>query len=81
MRPLIREAFSRTPNGMGYRQVAMALRVEQGLSASDKTILKLMREEDLICQIRRKRWRLLITYLNLLDSRLGVSAVTGKIFP
>ena len=29
VRPLIREAFSRTPNGMGYRQVAMVLRAEQ----------------------------------------------------
>lgn len=25
VRPLVREAFARTPNGMGYRQVAMAL--------------------------------------------------------
>lgn len=28
VRPLVREAFARTPNGMGYRQVAMALRAE-----------------------------------------------------
>ena len=25
VRPLVRGIFSRTPNGMGYRQVAMAL--------------------------------------------------------
>lgn len=56
VRPLIREVFSRTPNGMGYRQVAMALRFEQGLSISGKTVLKLMREEGLVCQIRRKRY-------------------------
>ena len=28
VRPLVREIFSRTPNGMGYRQVRMALRAE-----------------------------------------------------
>lgn len=56
VRPLVREAFARTPNGMGYRQVAMALRAEQGLSISGKTVLKLMREEGLRCRIRRKRY-------------------------
>ena len=55
-RPLVREVFSRTPNGMGYRQVAMALRAEQGLAISGKTVLKLMREEGLRCRIRRKRY-------------------------
>lgn len=45
VRPLVREVFSRTPNGMGYRQVAMALRMEHGLRISGKTVLRLMREE------------------------------------
>lgn len=56
VRPLVREVFSRTPNGMGYRQVAMALRAEQGLAISGKTVLRLMREEGLFCRIRRKRY-------------------------
>lgn len=56
VRPLVREAFSRTPNGMGYRQVSMALRAEQGLAISGKTVLKLMREEGLRCRIRRRRY-------------------------
>lgn len=56
IRPLICEIFSRTPNGMGYRQVAMALRTEQGLAISGKTVLKLMREEHLFCRIRAKRY-------------------------
>lgn len=56
MRPLVREAFSRTANGMGYRQVALALRNEQGLCVSGKTVLRLMREEGLFCRIRRKRY-------------------------
>lgn len=41
---------------MGYRQVAMALRAEQGLCISGKTVLRLMREEGLSCRIRRKRY-------------------------
>lgn len=56
VRPLIREAFSRTPNGMGYRQVALVLRNEHGLSMSGKTVLKLMREEGLFTSIRKKRY-------------------------
>lgn len=56
VRPLVREIFSRTPNGMGYRQVAMALRAEQGLCISGKTVLRLMREEGCACRIRRRRY-------------------------
>lgn len=56
VRPIVREVFARTPNGMGYRQIAMALRAEQGLAISGKTVLKLMREEGLRCRIRRKRY-------------------------
>lgn len=56
VRPLVREAFARTPNGMGYRQLALILRNEQGLCISGKTCLKLMREEGLRCRIRRKRY-------------------------
>lgn len=56
VRPLVREAFSRTANGMGYRQIALALRNEQGLCISGKTVLRLMREEGLFCRIRRKRY-------------------------
>ena len=41
---------------MGYRQVALALRNEQGLCISGKTVLRLMREEGLFCKIRRKRY-------------------------
>lgn len=55
MRPLIREAFSRTPNGMGYRQIGLVLRNEHGLAVSGKTVLRLMREEGLFCRIRRKK--------------------------
>ena len=56
VRPLIHDAFSRTPNGLGYRQVALVLRNEHGLSMSGKTVLKLMREEGLFTPIRKKRY-------------------------
>lgn len=56
MRPLVREVFGRTRNGCGYRQVRMALRNEQGLAISNKTVNRLMREEGLSCRIRRKRY-------------------------
>lgn len=41
---------------MGYRQVALVLRNEQGLCMSGKTVLKIMREEGLRCRIRAKRY-------------------------
>lgn len=53
---MLHEAFSRTANGMGYRQIAMVLRAEQGLAISGKTVLRLMREEGLFCTIRAKRY-------------------------
>ena len=56
VKPLVREAFSRTPNGMGYRQIALVLKNEQGLCISGKTVLRLMREEGLHCAIRRRRY-------------------------
>ena len=56
MRPLIHEIYRRTRNGMGYRQVRLALIQEQGLAISRKTVWKLMREEGLFCRIRRKHY-------------------------
>ena len=84
VRPLVREVFSRTPNGMGYRQVAMALKAEHGLRVSGKTALKLMREEGLRCRIRRKRYD---SYRgergevaeNILDRDFGAAAPMAKL--
>lgn len=56
VRPLIHEIYRRTKNGMGYRQVRLALIREQGLAISRKTVRKLMREEGLFCRIRRKHY-------------------------
>lgn len=57
VRPLIREAFSRTPNGMGYRQVRLVLANEHGISMSGKTVRRIMAEEGLRCGIRRRKKR------------------------
>ena len=56
VRPSIREIYGRTRNGMGYRQVRNVLRKEQGLRISRKTVRKLMREEGLLCRIRRPHY-------------------------
>lgn len=48
------EVFSRTANGCGHRQIAMALRAEEGARIADKTVLKMMREMGLSCGIRRE---------------------------
>lgn len=56
VRPLIHEIYRRTRNGMGYRQVRLALVQEHGLAISPKTVWKLMREEGLFCRIRRKHY-------------------------
>lgn len=46
--------FHRTANGCGHRQIAMALRAEEGIAISDKTVLKMMSEIGLRCGIRRE---------------------------
>lgn len=50
----VREIFSRTANGCGHRQIAMCLRAEHGVTIADKTVLKIMRELELHCGIRRE---------------------------
>ena len=41
---------------MGYRQVRMALKYEDGIAISGKTVLKLMRQEGLFFKYRRKKY-------------------------
>lgn len=54
LRGKVAEVFSRTANGCGYRQIAMALRAEEGATVADKTVLKMMHEMGLNCGIRRE---------------------------
>lgn len=50
----VAEVFSRTPNGCGHRQIAMALRAESEVIVADKTVLKIMHEMGIRCMIRRE---------------------------
>ena len=54
LRGAVAEIFSRTANGCGHRQVAMCLRAELGARVADKTVLKMMREMGIRCDIRRE---------------------------
>lgn len=54
LRGKVAEVFSRTANGCGHRQIAMALRAEEGAVVADKTVLKIMREMGIRCGIRRE---------------------------
>ncbi len=54
LREKVAEVFSRTNNGCGHRQIAMALRGELGVRVADKTVLKMMREMGISCGIRRE---------------------------
>lgn len=54
LREKVAEAFGRTPNGCGHRQIAMCLRAEEGVRIADKTVLKMMREMGVSCGIRRE---------------------------
>ena len=54
LRDRVIELFNSEANGMGHRQIAMRLRGEDGEAVADKTVLKIMRDVDLSCGIRRE---------------------------
>ena len=54
-RPVIVEICEKSQLRYGYRRVATALRKAAGIRIADKTVLKVMREEGLLCQTRRRR--------------------------
>lgn len=54
LRGKVAEVFSRTANGCGHRQIAMALRAEEGAVVAGKTVLRIMREMGIRCGIRRE---------------------------
>ena len=57
VRALIREIFDNAYRSYGYRRVASVLSAKHGLHLSGKTVLRLMREESRICQVRRRKYR------------------------
>ena len=54
-RPAIVEMCGKSQFRYGYRRVVTALRKAAGIRIADKTVLKVMREEGLVCQTRRRR--------------------------
>jgi transposase InsO family protein len=56
-REAVTRIFSENRARYGYRRIALALRLEEGLCLSGKTVAKLMREEGLYCLVRRKKYR------------------------
>lgn len=54
-RPAIVEICEKYQFGYGYRRVADTLRKAAGIRIADKTVLKVMREEGLVCRTRRRR--------------------------
>ena len=54
-RPAIVEICKKSQFRYGYRRVADTLRKATGVRIADKTVLKVMREEGLPCQTRRRR--------------------------
>ena len=54
-RPVIVEICEKSQFRYGYRRVAAALRKAAGIRIADKTVLKVMREEGLLCRTRRRR--------------------------
>lgn len=54
-RPTIVEICEKSQFRYGYRRVADTLRKAAGIRIADKTVLKVMREEGLLCRTRRRR--------------------------
>lgn len=57
VRPLVRQVFTEAKGRYGYRRISSVLKNRHGVGISGKTVLKIMREELLICQVRRKKYR------------------------
>lgn len=59
----VKEIFDRCANGCGHRQIAMCLRAEQGVKIANKTVLKMMKELGLFCNIRTEsKWHKYSSY-------------------
>lgn len=54
-RPAIVEICEKSQFRYGYRRVADTLRKATGVRIADKTVLKVMREEGVLCRTRRRR--------------------------
>lgn len=56
VRPVLREVFDSSYKAYGYRRIQTVLKNKHGFSLSGKTVLRLMKQENRICQVRRKKY-------------------------
>lgn len=54
---MVREISDRSYRAYGYRRIHATLQKKHGINISGKTVLRLMREENRRCQIRKKKYR------------------------
>ena len=57
VRPVLREIFDNAYRSYGYRRVRSVLASKHNIHLSGKTVLKLMHQENRICQVRRRKYR------------------------
>jgi putative transposase len=57
VRPVLCEIFDRAYRSYGYRRVRFVLASKHNMHLSGKTVLKLMHQENRICQVRRRKYR------------------------
>ena len=57
VRPLLRETFDKSYRSYGYRRMKAVLGAKHGVNMSGKTVLKLMRQEGRLCQVRKKKYK------------------------
>ncbi|MEO0061219.1 MAG: hypothetical protein RL343_837 [Actinomycetota bacterium] len=56
VRPVLRQVFDNSYKAYGYRRIQAVLKTKHGFSLSGKTVLRLMREENRVCKIRRRKY-------------------------
>lgn len=83
VRPLLCEIFDRAYRSYGYRRVRLVLASKHNIHLSGKTVLKLMHQENRICQVRRRKYRSYqgevgLEAPNLLDRAFFASAPNSK---
>ena len=57
VRPVLRDVFDRAYRSYGYRRMRFVLASKHNMHLSGKTVLKLMHQENRICQVRRRKYR------------------------
>jgi len=83
VRPVLRDVFDHSYSAYGYRRIRAALASKHGIYLSGKTVLKLMRQKNLKCQVRRRKYRsyqgeIGLTADNLLDRNFLAIAPNSK---